>query len=215
MDRPIEVHVWSDIACPWCFIGKRRFERAVDSFGGGVSVEYRSFELAPDTPVDFEGSEVDFLSQHKGLPREQVERMLSDMTALAASEGLHYDFAAVRHTKTLLAHQAIEHAKAHAKQAELVERLFRAYFEEGRHVGRAAELATLAADVGLDPEQMRGALAQGTYLAAVQQDIEAARRLGIRGVPFYLVDGKYAVSGAQSPAVFVSALERAADARAA
>jgi predicted DsbA family dithiol-disulfide isomerase len=86
MSSPLDVHVWSDIACPWCFIGKRRFEEAVRRFGGEVTVEYHSFELSPDTPVDFEGNEVDFLADHKGMPRDQVSQMLEQMTDLAAAE---------------------------------------------------------------------------------------------------------------------------------
>ncbi|GAB2826056.1 protein disulfide isomerase FrnE [Streptomyces chlorus] len=208
------MHVWSDIACPWCYIGKRRFERAVEQFGGEVTVEYHSFELAPDTPVDFEGSEVDFLSRHKGMPKAQVAQMLEHVTELAAAEGLDYDFDAVRHTKTLLAHQALHHAKAEGKQLELVERLFAAYFEEGRHTGRAEELTALAAEVGLDPEKLGEALGAGTHAEAVQQDIDTARRYGIQGVPFYVIEGKYGISGAQSSETFASALRRVTEERA-
>ena len=175
MSSPLDVHVWSDIACPWCFIGKRRFEEAARRFGGEVKVEYHSFELSPDTPVDFDGNEVDFLADHKGMPHAQVSQLLEQMTDLAAAEGLHYDFAAVRHTKTLLAHQAIHHAKAKGKQPELVERLFHAYFEQGRHVGHVDELVDVATDVGLDGAELRGALTAGTYAAAVQQDIAEAQ----------------------------------------
>lgn len=205
---PVSVHVWSDIACPWCYIGKRRFERGVEQFGGEVTVEYHSFELAPDTPVDFEGSEVEFLSAHKGMPEPQVKQMLEQMTQLAAAEGLEYDFDALRHTKTLLAHQALHHAKAEGKQSALVERLFAAYFEEGRHVGRAEELTALADEVGLNPDKLGEALADGTHADAVQQDIATARDYGIQGVPFYVIDGTYGISGAQSPETFADALRR-------
>lgn len=214
VSSPVTVHVWSDIACPWCYVGKRRLERAVAQFDGEVHVEFHAFELAPDTPVDFEGTEVDFLAGHKGLPVAQVEQMLAQMTELAATEGLRYDFASLQHTKTLLAHQAIHHARAHGVQDALVERLFQAYFEQGRHVGRVEELAALAAEVGLDADETREVLESGRYADAVQQDIAAAQEIGIRGVPFFVVDGRYAVSGAQSPEVFLSALERARDERA-
>ncbi|MCC2308354.1 DsbA family oxidoreductase [Cellulomonas chengniuliangii] len=215
MSSPVSVHVWSDIACPWCFVGKRRFERAVADFEGEVVVEYHSFELAPDTPVDFEGDEVEFLAGHKGMPVEQVRQMLDQMTGLAAAEGLAFDFGSVRHTKTLLAHQALHHAKEQGKQLDLVERLFSAYFEQGRHVGRAEELAALAAEVGIDPVDLLEALADGRHSTAVEADIAAARQLGIRGVPFYVIDDRYGISGAQSPDVFRSALERAVEDRAA
>src|SRR5689334_22789390 len=163
MTSALAVDIWSDIACPWCFLGKRRFERALERFDRPVEVEYHAFELAPDTPVDFEGSEIDFLVRYKGMPPDQVEQMLARMTGLGAGEGLRYDFAALRHTRTLLAHQAIQHARTKGRQAELVERLFHAYFEERRHVGHADELAALAEDVGLDGAELRDALADGTH----------------------------------------------------
>ncbi|KAE8762305.1 DsbA family oxidoreductase [Georgenia thermotolerans] len=210
MSQPISVHVWSDIACPWCFIGKRRFEKAAAAFDGEVEVVYHSFELAPDTPVDFEGSEVDFLADHKGMPREQVAQMLGQMTQLAAAEGLAYDFDKVQHTKTLKAHELLHHAKTQGRQLEVAERLFSAYFEQGRHVGHEEDLVALAVEAGLDAEETRRVLADGTYRADVQADITAARQLGIQGVPFYVVGEKYGVSGAQSPEVFAEALRRAA-----
>ncbi len=211
MTSALAVDIWSDIACPWCFLGKRRFERAVEQFDRPVAVEYHSFELAPDTPVDFDGSEIDFLVRHKGLPGGQVEQMLRRMAGLGAEEGLRYDFAALRHTKTLLAHQAIHHAKAKGRQVELVERLFQAYFEQGRHVGRAEELADLGEEAGLDGAELREALAEGTYEKAVAEDIALARDLGINGVPFYVLDGRYGVSGAQSSDFFLAALGQAAE----
>jgi predicted DsbA family dithiol-disulfide isomerase len=211
--EPLAVDIWSDIACPWCFLGKRRFERALAQFeahfAGPVEVEYHSFELAPDTPVDFEGSEIDFLVEYKRMPEHQVEQMLARMTGLGEGEGLRYDFAALRHTKTLLAHQAIHYAKAKGRQAELVERLFHAYFEQGRHVGHADELASLAEDVGLNGAELGRALAEGTYEKAVAEDIALAGELGINGVPFYVLNGRYAVSGAQSSDLFLMALQKA------
>ena len=139
VNRPVKVDIWSDIACPWCFVGKRRFEQAVAAFsagGGQVEVEYHSFELAPDTPVDFAGTEVDFLVRHKHMPAEQVTTMLDQMTQMAAGEGLAYDFDALQHTNTVLAHQLLHLAKKHGRQLDMKERLLSAYFQEGRHVGR-------------------------------------------------------------------------------
>ncbi|MPV50777.1 MULTISPECIES: DsbA family protein [unclassified Pseudactinotalea] len=216
MSHPITVDIWSDIACPWCYIGKRRFEKALATFGSApdaptVNVTYHSFELSPDTPVDFEGSEVDFLAAHKGLPAAQVEEMLAQMTELAATEGLVYDFASLRHTNTLLAHELLHFAKEHDLQAECTERLLRAYFTEGRHLGEAAELADLAAEIGLDRAEALAALTDHRHRAAVQADIAQARAFRISGVPFYVIDGRYGVSGAQRPDVFVSALRQAAE----
>ncbi|NCT92506.1 DsbA family oxidoreductase [Cellulomonas sp. APG4] len=213
MSEPVSVHVWSDIACPWCFLGKRRFEKAVAATGVDVQVEYHSYQLAPETPVDFEGSELDFLVQHKGISADQVRQMHAQMTELGAGEGLRYDFATTVQTNTALAHQALHHAKAHGLQAELVERLFAAHFEEGRHVGRVDDLVELGEDVGLEGSALREALEEGRHADAVEQDVAAAHGLGVRGVPFYVLDERYGVSGAQSPEVFASALQRVLDDR--
>src|SRR5690349_6627435 len=159
MSDVIKVDVWSDIACPWCYIGKRKFEAGAEAFGGAVEVEYHSFELAPDTPVDFAGSEIDFLVQHKGFPAEQIKPMLDRVSGIAAEVGLDYDFDALQHTNTIKAHQLLHFAKAHGKQVEMKERLLRAYFVEGRHVGRDSDLADLAAEIGLDREAALAALA--------------------------------------------------------
>jgi predicted DsbA family dithiol-disulfide isomerase len=212
-DSPLTVHIWSDVACPWCYIGKRRFEAGVRAYGGPVVVEYHSFELSPDTPVDFDGSELDYLAGHMRIPKPQAQRMLDHVASLAAGEGLRYDFPAVRHTKTLLAHQALHHAKAHGLQEPLAERLFRAYFEQGRHIGHVDTLVDLAAEVGLDADGTRRALTDGRYADAVAEDIATARRLGINGVPFYVIDERFGVSGAQDSALFAEALRQAADTR--
>ena len=208
----IKVDIWSDIACPWCYIGKRRFEAALAAFEGSddVVIEYHSFELAPDTPVDFEGSEVDFLAKHKGMPADQVRQMLGQMTEMAAAEGLTYDFDSLQHTKTLKAHELLHFAKAHGKQAEMKERLLKAYFTEGKHVGRVPELAALASDVGLDAEAVTQALDSGAHAGAVAADIAQAQAFGISGVPFFVFAGKYGVSGAQSPEAFVEVLTKVA-----
>ena len=208
----IDVQIWSDVACPWCYVGKRRFESAVERFraeGGDVEVTYRSFELSPDTPVDFEGDEVDFLSRHKGMPREQVVGMLRQMTAVAADEGLDYDFGALQHTNTVLAHQLLHLAREHGLQERVKERLLAAYFVEGRHVGRVEDLADLAAEVGLDRDEVVRALEADAYLEAVRDDQRAGAELGIRGVPFFVLDGRLGVSGAQDPETFLGALRQA------
>ena len=209
----MKVDIWSDIACPWCFVGKRRFETAVAQFaeaGGQVEVEYHSFELAPDTPVDFNGTEVDFLVRHKGMPAEQVTTMLGQMTELARAEGLAYDFDALQHTNTVKAHELLHHAKSRGRQVDMKERLLAAYFEEGRHVGRIDDLADLAAEIGLDRAEALEALESGAFLPAVEADRDQAYDYGIGGVPFFVIDGKFGVSGAQEPAAFLEVLGKAA-----
>lgn len=214
MSEPIKVDVWSDIACPWCFIGKRKFEAGAAEFGGDVEVEYHSFELSPDTPVDFDGSEQDYLVT-RGFPADKIEGMLDRVTGIAESVGLHYDYDALQHTNTVLAHQLIHYAKAHGRQLEMKERLLAAYFEQGRHVGRVDDLADLAAELGFDPDDVVRSLSANEYLDAVRADQELAIEYGIQGVPFFVIDGKYGVSGAQDASTFANVLTQVRNEKAA
>lgn len=207
----INVDIWSDVACPWCYIGKRRFDAAVHRLRATepdteVQVTYRSFELAPDQPLDVTSTVVEYLSQRKGIPRPQVEQMLEHVTGVARAEGLAYDFDAVRQTRTLKAHELLHLAKAHGVQDAMKERLLSAFFEQGRHVGRVDELAALAAEVGLDPNEAVAALESARFTAEVRADIAQAREYGITGVPFYVLDGRYGISGAQATETFTAAL---------
>lgn len=209
----IRVDIWSDIACPWCYLGKHRFEAALLAFGEqrpdvAFEVESHSFELAPDTPLDFAGSEIDFLVRHKGMPADEVEQMLGQMTELGASEGVEFDFHGVRHANTQRAHRVLHLAKDRGVQADVQERLFRAYFVEGENMSDADALARLGAEAGLDPDEVRAALDDEAYGEAVQRDIVRARQLGISGVPFFLLDGQYGVSGAQSTDAFSNVFEQ-------
>jgi predicted DsbA family dithiol-disulfide isomerase len=214
ISEPIKVDVWSDIACPWCFIGKRKFEAGAAQFGGDVEVEYHSFELSPDTPVDFDGSEQDYLVT-RGFPADKIDGMLDRVTGIAESVGLHYDYDALQHTNTVLAHQLIHYAKAHGRQLEMKERLLAAYFEQGRHVGRVDDLADLAAELGFDRADVVRALSANEYLDAVRADQELAVEYGIQGVPFFVIDGKYGVSGAQDASTFANVLAQVRDEKAA
>jgi len=203
----IKIDVWSDIACPWCYIGKRNLETglaeiAEDADAPQVEVTFHSYELSPDTPVDFEGSEIDFLAHRKGMPADQVEQMLERVTGVAADAGLGYRFDILKHTNTVKAHELLHFAKEQGLQKETTERLMSAYFTEGRHVGRVDDLVALAGDVGLDAEATREALESGRYLEAVRADQAQAQAYGIQGVPFFVIDGKYGVSGAQPAAAF-------------
>jgi predicted DsbA family dithiol-disulfide isomerase len=208
--EPIKVDIWSDIACPWCFIGKRRFEAAVETAGLPVEVEFHSFELSPGTPAEFPGSHHEFLAGHAGVSLEQAAAMGERVTALAAAVGLRYDYDRLQTTNTVLAHQLVHYAKARGRQAEMKERLMKAYFEEGRHVGRIPDLADLAAELGFDRDAVVRSLTAGEHLADVRADVALAGELGIRAVPFFVFDGKYGVSGAQEPATFAGALAQVA-----
>lgn len=210
MTDAVKIDIWSDVACPWCPIGKRKFEEGARRAGVPVEVEYHSFELSPDTPVDFAGSTTDYLAERKGLRRDQVTGMLQHVTAIAATVGLHYDFDRVVHTNTVLAHELLHAAKAQGRQLETAEALFRAYFEQGRHIGRVDSLVEVAREVGLDADAVRTALESHEYLGAVHADQAQAVAYGIQGVPFFVIDGRYGVSGAQDPDVFAGALTQVA-----
>lgn len=210
MSAPVKVDVWSDIACPWCYIGKRKFEAGARSAGVPVQVEYHSYELSPDTPVDFEGSAIDYLAGAKGIPLQQAEAMTTQVSAIAAEVGLDYHYDQIQHTKTLLAHELLHFAKAHGRQLETAEALFKAYFVDGTHVGHVDDLVALAGSVGLDEADARAALEDHRYTGDVQADLAQAVAYGIQGVPFFVIDGRYAVSGAQAPEVFAGALTQVA-----
>ena len=213
MTDAIKIDVWSDIACPWCYIGKRNLEKglaatAADDDAPRVEVEYHSYELSPDTPVDFEGDEVEFLATHKGVPAEQARQMLDRVTGVAAEAGLEYRFDILQHTNTVKAHELLHFAKSHGRQLELAERLMSAYFTEGRHVGRVDDLVALAGEVGLDEDAARDALEKETFLDAVRHDKAQAAAYGINGVPFFVIDEQHGVSGAQPTDFFLSALQQ-------
>ena len=214
MTEPQKIDIWSDIACPWCYIGKRRLEAGMAAYAAGgpdrppVVVEYHSFQLSPDTPAGFEGSVVDYLVHHKRLSEAQVRSMLDRVTAIALEEGLRYDFGSVRHTNTVKAHQLLHYAKARALQVEAKERLLRAYFVEGGHVGRPEDLADLAAEIGLDRDDVLRSLLDDEYLAAVHADQRLAAAYGIQAVPFYVVDSRYGLAGAQPAKAFTQVLAK-------
>jgi len=209
VSTPIKVDIWSDVQCPWCYIGKRKFEAGAAQFGGEVEVEYHSFELAPDTPVDFDGSPKDFLSQRKGIAPDQVDMMLDRVTGIAKSVGLDYDYDHVHQTNTIKAHELLHFAKSKGVQLEMKEALLKAYFIDGGHVGRVEDLADLATTVGLDRDEVVAVLEAQTYLADVKADVAQAEAYGIQGVPFFVIDGKYGVSGAQEAAAFADVLTQA------
>ena len=208
MSEKIKVDVWSDVQCPWCYIGKRKFEAAVDGFDGEVEVEYHSFELAPDTPVDYDGTPRDYLAARFGIGAEQVQAMHDRVSGIAEVVGLHYDFDRMHQTNTVKAHELLHYAKSKGKQLELKERLLQAYFLNGEHVGRVQDLADIASSIGLDRDEVVEVLEREQYLPDVKADMEQARAYGINGVPFYVFDNRYGVSGAQETATFANVLEQ-------
>ena len=213
MNEPIKIDIWSDVACPWCYIGKRKLENAIREFSTQatqtpIEVEYHSYLLNPDMPVEYEGGQTDYLVEYKGMPREQVIAMTERLKGIAAGVGLNYDMEHMHMTNTVLAHQLLQYAKTQGKQVEMKERIMSAHFVEALHVGRADVLAQLAAEVGLDRAEVMRVLESGEFLPAFNADIEQARAYGITGVPFFVIDGKYGVSGAQNSDVFVGAFNQ-------
>lgn len=217
--RALHVEVWSDIACPWCFIGKRRFASALATFPHRehVRVTWRSYELSPDTPAGPGRPEVEALVEHKGLPADRVREMFAHVTAVAAGEGLAYDFDRALAFNTFDAHRLV-HVAAEVGGAPLadalVETLFSAHFEHGRDLGDPATLVELAATAGLGgaglcDDDVREVLDGDRAADAVRADEAQARLIGVTGVPFFVVDRRIAVSGAQPAAVFTQLLETA------
>ena len=213
MSKPIKVDIWSDVQCPWCYIGKRKFEAAVDAFDGDVDVEYHSFELAPDTPVDYNGTPAQYLAERKGLPMPQVEQMIDRVRGIAAAVGLEYDYDHMHQTNTVKAHELLHYAKAHGRQLEMKEALLKAYFLDGGHVGRIDDLADLAGSLGFDRADVVRSLESNEHLASVKADVAHAQAYGINGVPFFVFDGHYGVSGAQESATFANVLDQVRDAK--
>ncbi|HET8758866.1 MAG TPA: DsbA family oxidoreductase [Solirubrobacteraceae bacterium] len=202
---PLKVEIWSDVVCPWCYIGKRRFEAAVERFDGEVDVTWRSFELDPQAPAVREHTASEHLAAKYGMSHEQAEASHAQMTELAAQEGLEYHFERARGGNSFDAHRLIHLAAANGLQDEAIERLMRGYFTDGLAIGDRAALMALAADMGLDG----GALEGDAYSEAVRADEELAQRIGIQGVPFFVLDRRYGVSGAQPAELLVQALEKA------
>lgn len=206
MANAVKVDVWSDIACPFCYIGKKKFEEAVAQTGIQVEVEYHSFELGPRTPEDVSGSHAYQLALKMGVSPEQAVQMEEQISEAAQSVGLEFRYDLLKPANTRKAHQLLHLAKAAGLQVEMTERLLSAHFCEGRHVGQVSELAALGLEVGLNLEKITEALESGEYLSDVDADIARAQDLGIKGVPFFVLNGKFGVNGAQETENFVQAL---------
>ena len=207
----MKIEIWSDIACPWCYIGKRRFEDALDDFAhkDDVDVQWRSFQLDPSLPDHFDGTETEYLSQTKGMPTAQVRQMFDHVTQQAAGVGLNYDFDSIIVANSFTAHRFLHFAKTHDLMSGAKETLLSGHFEKGRDIGDIDYLAEAGSEIGLDPDEVRRILATDEFSDEVQADISEARALGANGVPFFVIDRKYGISGAQPAEVFSQALETA------
>ncbi|MFD2092869.1 DsbA family oxidoreductase [Blastococcus deserti] len=207
----MQVEVWSDVVCPWCYIGKRRLERALDLFPhrDQVEVVWRSFQLDPSVPEGETHPTLPALAAKYGTSVEAMRANMARVEQLAADEGLEYHLADGISGNTLLAHELLHLAAEHGLRNELKERLLHAYFEEGRSVFEIDSLVPFAVEVGLDEAEVRAALTDRRYLPAVREDGATAQALGATGVPFFVVDRKYGAAGAQPAELLLQILERA------
>ena len=212
----LRVDVWSDIACPWCYVGKRRLEAALEKFAhrAEVDVHWRAFELDPAAPK-VQPAPVDYaarLAKKYGTAPARAQQMIDSMTDVAKQDGLDFRFDKIRPGNTFDAHRLIHLASLRGKQDAVKERFLRAYMTEGEPIGDREVLARLAVEAGLDEAEVIDALASDAHAKDVREEEDAARELGISGVPFFVIGGRYAVSGAQPVEVLLRALQHGWDA---
>ncbi len=208
----LQVEIWSDVACPWCWVGKRRLEAALVDFPHEVQLRWRSFELDPNAPNELDPS-VDYvlrLAKKYGRSRAEAQAMIDRMTRVGAEDGLDFRFDRARPGNTFDAHRLLHLAAQEDRQAAMKEALFRAYFHEGRSIADRDVLVQLADEVGLPHDRTTTLLGGTEFAEAVREDEALARRLGITGVPFFAIAGRYGVPGAQPADVLREALLEAA-----
>ncbi|TMR39786.1 DsbA family oxidoreductase [Actinomadura geliboluensis] len=207
----MRVEIWSDVVCPWCYIGKRHFEKALQGFEhrDHVEVVHRSFQLDPTFPPGETVDVADMLAEKYGMTREQAVEMNRQMEERAAAAGLEYHLEGGRAGNTVDAHRLVHLAAKQGIQDEVVEALYKAHFTDRRSVFDRDSLVQVVAEAGLDADAAREALASGAFTADVEADQREAAALGATGVPFFVLDRRYGVSGAQPPEAFTEALNRA------
>ncbi|WP_367867400.1 DsbA family oxidoreductase [Pedobacter sp. WC2423] len=207
----MKVDIWSDVNCPFCYIGKRKFELALEQFEhkDKVKVEWHSFELDPNAETKPELNAYDYLAEKKGQTREWSVQMHEQVTGAAAEVGLKFNFDQVVIANSFNAHRLIQLAKSKGLDNEIEEQLFIAHFTEGKNIDDAAVLIETGKAAGLDQNDIEALLSDNTFTEEVRADEQIAQQIGISGVPFFIINQKLAVSGAQPPATFLGALEQA------
>jgi predicted DsbA family dithiol-disulfide isomerase len=213
MKNKMKVEIWSDIMCPFCYIGKRKFETALAKFPhkDNVQLVWKSFQLAPNLKTQPDKNIHQFLSEHKGISIEQARAMNNQVTHMASQVGLVYNFDKAIAANSFNVHRFIHFAKQQGKQDEAEELLFRSYFTDGKNIDDYPTLIELGTEMGLDTISLKTALENGSYADDVKADILEAQQLGVSGVPFFILNRKYAVSGAQESQTFFEALTKAFD----
>ena len=207
----MKIEVWSDYVCPFCYIGKRHLEEAIQLAGleDKVEVVYRAFELDPNTPATSEKSMAAVLSEKYNMSIEEAKAMTENVAAQAKAVNLIYDFEKMTPSNTFQAHRLAKFAEEAGLGEKMTERLLYAYFTEGEKIGTFETLLKLAEEVGLSKEQTKEMLHSEAFIHEVKKDIEEAGQIGVQGVPFFVIDRKYALSGAQPVTTFVEALQKA------
>jgi predicted DsbA family dithiol-disulfide isomerase len=205
----MQVEIWSDIACPWCYVGRARFAAALAQFEhrDEITVVWRSFELDPDAPAEREGSHAERIARKYGRTLEQVAEMDAQLTAAATADGLTIDFSRVRSGNTFDGHRLVHLAAAHGKQDSMKERLLRAYFSEGALISDHATLQDLGVEIGLPADDVGELLLTERYAEEVREDERTAHSAGISAVPCFVIDRKYGASGAQPPETLLQFLQ--------
>ena len=206
----MKIEIWSDVICPFCYIGKRNFETALEQFADKKNIEviWKSFQLDPAIPEVATESYTDYLVKRKGMAVEQVQGMLSNVTQMATQVGLDYHLDQSIIVNSLKAHQLIQFAKSKNLGNEAEERLFKAFFIEGKNIADTETLVQLGKDFGLDESEIKAILEDEKYKYEIAQDIQEAQNIGVTGVPFFVFDRKYAVSGAQPAEAFLETLNK-------
>ncbi|HEY9165494.1 MAG TPA: DsbA family oxidoreductase [Candidatus Kryptonia bacterium] len=206
----MKVEIWSDVVCPFCYMGKRKFEIALDKFEhkDGVEILWHSFQLNPEFNPGAAGDIHEYLANRYGRSREWAKEMHDDLVARAKEVGLEYKFDNIIPANTFDAHRLIHLAAKHGLQGKAEERLFAAYFTEGKDINEFETLVLLGTEIGLDPAATRKALESGEFEDEVRQDLDEAESLGITGVPFFVFNRKYAISGAQPTHLFMETLDQ-------
>ncbi len=210
MENKMKIEIWSDVMCPFCYIGKRKFEMALEQFPNKDNVEivWKSFQLMPDLKTQTNRNLDQFLAEEKGMPLEQAKAMNNQVVQIAKSIGLNYNFDKTIPANTFNAHRFTHFAKANGKQNEAEEILFHSYFIDGKNIDDFSTLIELGKEIGLDTNTLKTALENGSYADDVRTDIYEAQQVGVRGVPFFVFNRKQAVSGAQEPQTFLEVLEK-------
>jgi predicted DsbA family dithiol-disulfide isomerase len=209
--KPMKIEIWSDIACPFCYIGKRKLEKAIQKFPykDAIEIEWKSFQLNPDQVTDPTVNSLEYLAKSKGWSMQQVREITSHVAEMAQAEGLTFNFSQSVMANTKKGHRLIHLAKKSGKGDEMKERLLKAYFTEGRNVDDSETLITLGIEVRLDEAEIKAMLDSNQFEDAVNQDIYESRLIGVKGVPFFVLDRKFGISGAQPDEVFEQTLEKA------